>query len=140
MAPHWVRPVGPHEARRRKGSIVIEQQRIPVKHWSRIIARAWADDTFRDRLLADPKAVLLEQGFDTERDVCVSVAETCEVESTDEILYLALPPRPEDLSEEELLPVGVAYCYSGGCHRCGRCGCGCGGCGGCGASGLCGAV
>jgi hypothetical protein len=137
MAPQWARPVGPHEARRRKGSIVTEPQRIQDKQWSRIIAKAWADDTFRDRLLSEPKAVLLEQGFETTRDVCVSLAETNEMESTDEILYLALPPKPDDLSEEELLPVGVAYCYSGGCHRCGRCGCGCGGCGGC---GLCGAV
>ena len=49
------------EARRRKGSIVIEQQRIPDKQWSRIIARAWADDAFRDRLLAEPKAILLDR-------------------------------------------------------------------------------
>jgi hypothetical protein len=132
MAPQWARPVDPHEARRRKGSIVTEQQRIQDKQWSRIIAKAWADDTFRDRLLSDPKAILLEQGFETARDICVSLAESSEMQSTDEILYLALPPKPVDLSEEELLPVGVAYCYSGGCHRCGRCGCGCGGCGGCG--------
>jgi hypothetical protein len=118
---------------------VNEQQRIQDKQWSRIIAKAWADDTFRDRLLSDPKATLLEQGFETTRDVCVSVAETVELQSTDEILYLALPPRP-DLSEEELLPIGVAYCFSGGCHRCGRCGCGCGGCGRCGACGFCRAV
>jgi Nitrile hydratase, alpha chain len=118
---------------------VTEQQRIQDKKWSRIVAKAWADDTFRDRLLSDPKAALLEQGFETSRDVCVSVAETCEMQSTDEILYLVLPPRP-DISEEELLPVGVAYCFSGGCHRCGRCGCGCGRCGGCGACGLCRAI
>ena len=94
-----------------------EQQRIPDKQWGRIVARAWSDDTFRDRLLAEPKAVLREQGFETTREVCVTLAETCDSESTDEVLYLALPPRPEDLSEEELLPMGVAYCYSGGCHR-----------------------
>ncbi|MGP0066543.1 MAG: nitrile hydratase subunit alpha [Isosphaeraceae bacterium] len=119
---------------------MIAEQRIPDKQWSRIIAKAWADDAFRDRLLADPKAVLLEHGFQTRRDVCVILAETPEMESTDEVIYLALPPRPDDLSEEELLPVGVAYCFSGGCMRCGRCGCGCGGCGICGICGLCGAV
>ena len=117
-----------------------EQQGIHDKQWSRIIARAWADDTFRDRLLSDPKAVLLEQGYETTRDVCVSVGESTEMQSTDEILYLALPPKPVDLSEEELLPVGVAYCYSGGCGRCGRCGCGCGRCGGCGVCGFCRAI
>jgi hypothetical protein len=108
-----------------------EQQGIQDKKWSRIIAKAWADDAFRDRLLADPKAVLREQGFETSREVRVSMAESGEIKCTDEILYLTLPPKP-DISEEELLPVGVAYCYSGGCHRCGRCGCGSGGCGVCG--------
>jgi hypothetical protein len=137
MAAQRVRPVVPHEVRRQKGSIMAEQQRIQDKQWSRVIARAWADDTFRDRLLSDPKAVLLEQGFETTRDVCVSVAESPEMESTDEVLYLALPPKPVDLSEEELLPVGVAWCGSGGCGRCGRCGCGCGGCGGCGVCSVC---
>jgi hypothetical protein len=119
---------------------VTEAQRIPDKQWSKIIAKAWADDSFRDRLLSEPKAVLRAQGFATTREVCVTLAETCEMESSDEILYLALPPKPDDLSEEELLPGGVAYCASGGCHRCGRCGCGCGGCGGCGVCGLCGTV
>ncbi len=123
--------------RERKGNIVTEQQRIQGKQWSRVVARAWADDTFKDRLLSDPKAVLLEQGFETTCDVCVSEAEQPEMESTDEILYLALPPKPVDLSEEELLPVGVAWCGCGGCGRCGRCGCGCGGCGGCGPCGFC---
>jgi hypothetical protein len=140
MAQRWSQPVGPHEALRRKGNIVIAQQGISDKAWSRIIARAWADDTFRDRLLADPRAVLLENGVDTGCAVRVSLSEACEMESTDEVLYLALPPRPDDLSEEELLPVGVAYCGCGGCHRCGRCGCGCGGCGRCGLCGLCGAM
>jgi hypothetical protein len=111
-------------------------QRIEDKQWSRVIAKAWADDTFRDRLLSQPKAVLLEQGLNITGDVCVSMHETEEMLSTDEILYLTLPPKP-DISEEELLPVGVAYCYSGGCGRCGRCGCGCGGCGGCGRCGFC---
>jgi Nitrile hydratase, alpha chain len=137
VAPQRARPVDPHIARRRKGSIVTEQQRTQEKQWSRIVARAWADDTFKDRLLSDPKAVLFEQGFETRRDVCVSLAETAEMESTDEVLYLALPPKPIDLSEEELLPIGVAWCGCGGCGRCGRCGCGCGGCGGCGVCALC---
>ncbi len=117
-----------------------EQQRIQDKQWSRIVAKAWADDTFKDRLLADPKAVLLEHGFETTHEVCVRSDDTTEVQSAGEILYLTLPPRPTDIFEEELLPVGVAYCYSGGCHRCGRCGCGCGRCGGCGICGLCGAT
>ena len=114
------------------------QQAIPSKPWSRIVARAWADEDFHDRLLSDPKVVLREYGIETEGEVCVSVAETPDSERTDDVLHLILPPPPSDLSEEELLPTGVAYCFSGGCFRCGRCGCGCGFCGRCGVCGLCG--
>ena len=113
------------------------QQAIPSKAWSRIVARVWADEDFKDRLLSDPKLVLREHGIETEGDVCVTGAEAIEPDRDGGVLYLVLPPPPTDLSEEELLPTGVAYCGSGGCHRCGRCGCGCGGCGRCGACGLC---
>ena len=121
-----------------RGRDVTTQQAIPSKPWSRIVARAWADEDFQDRLLSDPKVVLREYGIETDCEVCVSVAETPDSERTDDVLHLILPPPPRDLSEEELLPTGVAYCFSGGCFRCGRCGCGCGFCGRCGVCGLCG--
>jgi hypothetical protein len=111
---------------------------ISSKPWSRIIARAWADDDFQDRLLSDPTVVLREYGIEPEGEVCVSVDGMPDSDDTDDVLHLVLPPRPRDLSEEELLPTGVAYCFSGGCFRCGRCGCGCGGCGRCAACGFCG--
>lgn len=113
---------------------------IPGKSWSRIVARAWADDDFKDRLLSDPRAVLREHGIETDGEVRVSaaVAEADEPGWRDDALHLVLPPAPSDLSEEELVPNGFAYCGCGGCHRCGGCGCGCGGCGVCGVCGLCG--
>ena len=114
------------------------QQAIPSKPWSRIVARAWADEDFLDRLLSDPKVVLREYGIETEGEVCVSVAETPDSERTDDVLHLILPPPPSDLSEEELLPTGVGYCFSGGCFRCGGCGCGCRFCGRCAVCALCG--
>jgi hypothetical protein len=124
--------------RRGRGSDVTTLQAIPSKPWSRIVARAWADEDFQDRLLSEPKVVLREYGIETEGEVCVSVAETPDSERTDDVLQLILPPPPSDLSEEELLPTGVAFCGCGGCFRCGRCGCGCGICGRCGVCGLCG--
>lgn len=113
---------------------------IPVKSWSRIVARAWADDDFKGRLLSDPRSALREHGIETEHEISVSegLAEPDESGGIEDALHLVLPPPPSDLSEEELLPMGVAYCGCGGCHRCGRCGCGCGGCGMCGVCGLCG--
>jgi hypothetical protein len=129
--------VNPRGRASSKENDMTAQQAISGKPWSRIVARAWADDDFRDRLLSDPRAVLQEHGIETEGDVRVSVAEAGEPEAPDDVLHLILPPPPSDLSEEELLPVGVGYCGCGGCHRCGRCGCGCGGCGRCGACVLC---
>ena len=65
-------------------------QAIPSKPWSRIVARAWADEDFQDRLLSDPKVVLREYGIETEGEVCVSVAETPDSGRTDDVLHLIL--------------------------------------------------
>jgi len=113
---------------------VTDQQRLHDKRWSLIVARAWADEDFKGRLLADPRAVLCENGMEIEPDVPVSVIEATETVDYDQALMnvrrFILPANPGgDLCEEELGPVGVAYCYCGGCGRCGRCGCGCGRCG-----------
>jgi len=99
------------------------------KQWGRIVARAWTDDKFRQRLVNDPATVLREQGIEVPYDVELQV-----VEDTPEICHLVLPTSPaSDLSDEELTgTVGYdsysGFSFSGGdCRRCGcgRCGCGC---------------
>jgi hypothetical protein len=100
--------------------------------WGQIVGRAWADDEFSQRLLADPISVLTEYDMEMPTGVRVKVlADTERVpEDTTGVVHLALPSRPSDaeLSEEDLRstgPVGVDRC------GCGGCGCGCGGCRGC---------
>jgi hypothetical protein len=92
--------------------------------WSQIVARAWADQEFKARLLTDPDAVLRENGIDVEGGARALV-----VEDTERVRHFILPPSPAgELSEEELSPsMGLdSWCgYCGHCHRCGRCGCGC---------------
>lgn len=101
-----------------------DQQRFQEKQWGLIVARAWADEEFKARLLAEPKAVLREHGLELAPDVAVNV-----VEDSDTVRHFVLPPNPAgDLSEEELSPVAGADSFSGICGRCGGCGCGCGGC------------
>jgi hypothetical protein len=56
--------------------------------WGRIVARAWADEAFRRRLLAHPATVLKEHGFEVPPAVEVRV-----VESTPTALCLILPAR-----------------------------------------------
>jgi hypothetical protein len=64
----------------------------------KIIARAWADDEFKRRLLVDPAAVMREYELEIREGV-----ELRAVESTDSLVYMALPPPPgDDVSEEDL--------------------------------------
>lgn len=89
------------------------------KQWSRIVAKAWADDNFRSRLLSDPAAVLAENGVELPSGTQVRV-----LEDTDAVRHFTLPPPPTDeLTDEDLTLSGVADCGCGGCRGCGGCGC-----------------
>ncbi len=69
-----------------------------AKQYGQVVAKAWADDAFKARLLADPATVLQEEGIAVPEGV-----ELRAVENTDKVLYLALPPKPsEELSDEQL--------------------------------------
>ena|SRR5579872_905458 len=96
------------------------------KLWGALVAKAWADDNLKARLIDDPATVLREHGMDVPYDLELRV-----VEDTDQVRYLVLPTSPgNDLADEELT-CSVGYDsfsgFSGGCRRCGcgRCGCGC---------------
>ena len=69
------------------------------KEYSKVIAEAWADDTFKKRLLEDSATVLKESGIEIPEGMKVRVVEQKE----DEIL-LRLPPKPKEMvGAEELL-------------------------------------
>jgi len=105
--------------------------------WGQIVARAWADGNFKQRLFADPAATLREYELTPPADYRIAVFEESDPvpQDADGVLHLVLPGKPSsaDLSEEELFSgggaVGVDRCGCGGCFRCHRCACGwCGGC------------
>jgi len=84
------------------------------KQWTSIVAQAWADDNFKKRLLANPAAVLSEQGLQVPVGVRLKV-----VEDTDNIIHLTLPTRPgsEELAEEMLdQAVGGVLGWNIGAH------------------------
>jgi len=60
------------------------------KAYGRIVAKAWADEDFKQRLLSDPTTVLKENGINVPEGVDFNV-----LESTDNLIYLLLPPRPD---------------------------------------------
>jgi|1186.fasta_scaffold662922_2 Nitrile hydratase, alpha chain len=74
------------------------QQANYNKRWGQIVAQAWADDAFKERLLAEPKAVLQEHGILVPAGSGVRV-----LEPPEQAVYFVLPPRPRgELTDEQL--------------------------------------
>jgi hypothetical protein len=66
--------------------------------WGQIVAQAWKDESFKQKLLADPAAVLQEYGIAVLQGVQVKV-----VENSDTVIYLTLPTKPsKELCEADL--------------------------------------
>jgi|WetSurMetagenome_2_1015567.scaffolds.fasta_scaffold298261_1 hypothetical protein len=67
------------------------------KTWGKLIAKAWLDELFKKRLLADPAGVLQENGIKMPGTAAIRI-----VEDSDQVVHLILPARPQELSEAEL--------------------------------------
>lgn len=82
------------------------------KEWAKVIAKAWVDEDFKAKLLADPKAVLKAEGIEFPENIKLNIAEAKEDE-----LNLMLPPKPADVtgSVEEFQErmQALAPCYAG---------------------------
>jgi hypothetical protein len=86
------------------------------KKMGRIIAKAWADEAFKQRLLANATAVLKEEGVDVPEGMEVKA-----VENSEKVYHLVVPPKQAngELSDAELAMVSGGYfCLFGdsGCH------------------------
>ena len=62
------------------------------KKLGKVIAKAWMDKAYHDRLMKDPHAVLTEAGINVKGKVHVH-------ENTDSDVHLVLPKRPATLDE-----------------------------------------
>ena len=60
------------------------------KFWAKIIAKAWEDENYKTRLLADPATVLSEEGLTVPPGVEVKI-----VEETKKLAWLVLPVQPQ---------------------------------------------
>jgi Nitrile hydratase, alpha chain len=83
---------------------------------AKIVARAWADEGFRERLRADPHAAVAE-----ETGVSVPESLTIEVlEETPEKGYLVIPLNRVEISDEQLdVAGGDPYKNPGSCFSAG---------------------
>jgi len=90
-----------------------DPQQEHMKQWGQVVARAWSDDAYKQRLLSDPKAVLTEAGMSVPTNLQVEVHE-----ATPTHLHLVLPTSPQgrgsdQLSEEDLDQVsGGTICFT----------------------------
>lgn len=72
-----------------------EVQNDPINN---ILAKCWADASFKTQLLADPTAALKAEGIEIPEGCTVRV-----LENTDKVLNYVLPPNPNaELSDAEL--------------------------------------
>ena len=62
------------------------------KTWARVVAKAWADEEYKRRLLADPAAVAREEGVPVPAGLTLKVIEDAPGTRT-----LVLPPIPAEL-------------------------------------------
>lgn len=81
------------------------------KAYGKLVAKAWSDDDFKAKLLADPMAVFKENELMIPEGIEIRM-----VENTGKVAHLILPPEPSDeLTDEQL------DCAVGGVYSCGVC-------------------
>jgi len=80
------------------------------KQMGQLIAKCWADEDFKAKLLADPAATLKAEGVELPEGLTIKA-----VENTDKVFHLVIPATPTELSEEDLDNVAGGQC---GCATC----------------------
>ncbi len=87
-----------------------------------IIAKCWADEGFKQRLLADANAALKAEGVEVPAGLSVKV-----VENTDQVINFVLPAKPKaELDDADLSVVAGGassdeYNYANGCKTLTHC-------------------
>jgi len=67
------------------------------KQMGALIAKCWADEDFKAKLLADPAGTLAAEGAELPEGITIKA-----VENTDTVFHLVIPAAPTDLSDQAL--------------------------------------
>jgi broad-specificity NMP kinase len=79
---------------------------------AKLVARAWADEGFRERLKAEPRAAISEEtGVVVPESIRIEV-----LEETPEQAYLVIPLNRVAISEDQLDAVSAGLCAGEGWH------------------------
>jgi hypothetical protein len=88
-----------------------EEMKEQGKKYAKLIAKAWSDASFKERLLADPRAVFEDEEIKVPQGVDIKV-----VEQTDTQIFFVIPRPPENVNildaEERFAAEICAVCYS----------------------------
>jgi hypothetical protein len=72
---------------------------------AKLVAKAWADEGFRERLMADPRAVVSEEtGITVPESITVEV-----LEETPEKAYIVIPTNRVAIDDEQLDAASGGY-------------------------------
>ena len=75
------------------------------KKMGQLIAKCWADEGFKRKLLADPAATLKAEGAELPAGLTVKA-----VENTDKVFHLVIPAKPTgELSDKDLEKVAGGW-------------------------------
>lgn len=78
-----------------------------INQMGEVILKAWTDEDFKQRLIADPATVLQQSGVEVPPGVSVKV-----LEDTDEVNYFVVPTPPADLEISDFQSADSTWCWS----------------------------
>ena len=81
------------------------------KGYAKVVAKAWSDAAYKERLLRDPRAVLAEAGLEVSSSLEIAV-----VEDSADKRHLVLPAKPAEGEIDEEVLAGVAAGHPGHSH------------------------
>ena len=87
------------------------------KKYAKLVAKAWSDESFKERLLTDSRAILEAEGITVPPGVDVKV-----MEQTDTQFFMVIPKKPP-IEQYDVLPDRIQASsfttgYSGMCSCC----------------------
>ena len=74
-----------------------EQAKTVQQQWAKIIAKAWADEDFKARLIADPAETLKAEGIEVPDGMIFKV-----VENTENLAHIIIPFAADTSNIEDL--------------------------------------